>query len=491
MKRASFIPWFGPRWGASLLLFLIPLAVCVSLVTIEPELTPLVLVIAASLVVAMLFAADPGRLAFLIPCLLAVEYRFRLQSVSFTLAELSLLLVALLTAMRMATGRPLHWPGARKDFILVALLGTLALPSIWFVQDVKSAASTYRDLMLPLVFFLLLRAVNLERRQLYSLIRWFVILASASSLLGIVQYFTGQYLFFQNDTDALWQHYKILSAHGSPLAGWLGLKDTLPLGLYSGVNNFGTYLIIPACVSLAWSLSTSRSRKEKLFWLLCTCLQLIAVLFAFFRSAMLTIAVCWLVILWFRKRPVSGRDIVVLALAAIALLVATLQTDMLAWDQFGSLTGRGNMVLDAFDFISHHPIAVLTGGYTELFQRQYMQDQAIHNIELYTIVQFGIGAALSLLAFFVVSLRKCYLAAKFAVGEDRDLVLAIFAGVSGMLILMAQTTSFLDSIQNSMWLLFWLGAGTYLHTFQLQKLLPVRRPLPSQVFRPELDAKRD
>lgn len=480
MKRSAPIALLSPKRSTFLLAFIIPFTLCLLLLAVLLRSDSLLLLLALGgvMVAGMVFVAGPSPLVYLVPFLVAVEYRIRFSWGSFTVAELSAALLCLVFFFRLVKGRAAQWPGFSRDSILVSLVAFFALPSILFLRNLQSAASVYRDLILPLVFYLAFRAANLERRQVQRLVQLFVLVVTAGAVLGIVQYFTGEYLFFQSEEDAIWQPFKLRVAHGSVLSGWLGLRNTLAVGFFSSVNNFGTYLVIPICVTLAWTVSRSLSWKEKLLWFSCTVLQMAALVFTFFRSGFLTVGVSSLLILWFRKRQITSRSVLVLGLAALALLLATLQTETLNWDQYATLQGRGSMVRDALDLIVHHPVAILTGGYTEIYQRQYVQFQAIHNIGLYLIVQFGLPTALALLAFYVGSLRDCSIAVNCLSGKDRDLALGIFTGVSSTMFILAQTTSFLDSVQNSMWLLFWLGIGTYLYAFQHLKSLPCRRPPP-------------
>jgi hypothetical protein len=463
MSSSTPISLSGRRPYSFFLVALVPVTLILSLVAILMGASPwLPLALALALTGLLVVAADPARLAYLIPLLLAVEYRIRASVGSVTVAELSVVLIGILLCLRMVSGQTAGWPSYRRDCTLIGLVAVATLPSMWFLDNLRQAVSSYRDLLLPLFFYLGFRAANLDRRQILGLVRWFVVLASAAAVLGIVQYTTGQFLFLQSEDDALWQSYKVGGARSSLLGGWLGLNDTLALGFYSGVNNFATYLLIPCCVALAWGLSPAMKRKERLFWLTCAGLLIFGLLFTFFRTGYLALAMMALVIVWFRKRPLSLRSAIVAAVAVLAMLAVALGTDLLAWDQFATVQGRSSMILDALDLIARHPLALLTGGYNELYYADYYQIQAIHNVGLYMLVRFGMLSALALLAFYWGCLKSNYRAVNVLSGSDRDLALGLFAGVGVILIFLAQTTSFLDSVQNSMWLAFWLAAASYL-----------------------------
>jgi hypothetical protein len=144
----------------------------------------------------------------------------------------------------------------------------------------------------------------------------------------------------------------------------------------------------------------------------------------------------------------------------IAILFLT--GGMFDWDQFGSFEGRQEMISDAFTLMKAHPELLLTGGYTDLYHLQSRETQEIHNVALYSIVQYGLPATVLFFAFFIRFFLRAFLAAKEVKGLERSVLLAIVASIGANVFLYGSTTMLIDSVQTTNWLLFWVGIASYL-----------------------------
>jgi hypothetical protein len=177
-----------------------------------------------------------------------------------------------------------------------------------------------------------------------------------------------------------------------------------------------------------------------------------------FAASMMT------VYLFLSRRRGTLRVVTVTTLAcAIAILFLT--QGLFDWDQFGTFEGRQEMISDAFTLIKAHPELLLTGGYTDLYHLQSRETQEIHNLVLYSIVQFGLPAAVVFFAFFIRLFRRAFRAAMELKGLERSVLVAIAASIGANVFLYGATTMLIDSVQTTIWLLFWAGIASYLIAF--------------------------
>jgi hypothetical protein len=154
-------------------------------------------------------AASPLRLIYVLPLLLSFEYRLRLSSFSFDLSELSFFVLALVCLARAWEGKRLGpIEKAHAERLLILLLAVFALPAIFLESNTAHAASVYRDLLLPFLFLFVFLKAGLEKEQIHTLIKLACIFALANAVLGIVQYTTGNYLWFEGPDEAEWQTFK-------------------------------------------------------------------------------------------------------------------------------------------------------------------------------------------------------------------------------------------------------------------------------------------
>jgi hypothetical protein len=157
--------------------------------------------------------------------------------------------------------------------------------------------------------------------------------------------------------------------------------------------------------------------------------------------------------------------VVTVTTLACAIAILFLTQGLFDWDQFGTFEGRQEMISDAFTLIKAHPELLLTGGYTDLYHLQSRETQEIHNLVLYSIVQFGLPAAVVFFAFFIRLFRRAFRAAMELKGLERSVLVAIAASIGANVFLYGATTMLIDSVQTTIWLLFWAGIASYLIAF--------------------------
>jgi hypothetical protein len=417
-------------------------------------------------------ASNPSRLVFLLPLLLAFEYRIRFSSLSFDLSELSLFLVCFLYFVRQWREAVHYEPvAARSGRWLIPLLAICALPAIFLESNTAHAASVYRDLLLPFLFFAVLTQLRLEQRYIHALIKLACLLTLADACLGIVQYCTGKYLWFAGPDEAEWQAFKTGLARLSIFGDWVGVQDTLPVGLYTGANMFGCFLSIPLCLTTTLGFSGALSKCKRRACHFASMVIFACMLFTMFRSALLVYLASMLAIYLCLGRQGRLFRVLVVGVLAAFVVILFLAQGVFDWDQFGSFEGRREMISAALALIKTHPELLLTGGYTDLYHLQSKEPQEIHNLLLYSIVQFGLLATALFFAFFVGLIRRAWRAARVVHGVDsphgidRTLLVAIVASIAANVFIYGSSTMLIDSVQTSLWLMFWAGIANYLVCF--------------------------
>ncbi|MBW1929012.1 MAG: O-antigen ligase family protein [Deltaproteobacteria bacterium] len=424
-------------------------------------LLPLSAIITGMVILILLIHSSFAFLYF-VPLLLSLEYRVELNFISFALGEISAVLVWLVALLQIWNNRKVYL--SRSEVILVLFIATAALPSVGLESDTRHALSVYRDLILPLVFFAGFLLIRLNRQQVIKLLKIFVLAATASAILGIIQFKTGHYLWTMRFEDVWWQNFKTDFIRSSMIGQLLNVKDTLPVGLYATTNNFASYLVIPAVCAFALATFPLRSRSEKLVWRMCSVTLFVALLFTFSRGSLFTFLVACLPLVWFQSRKyVSLASMFFVIGISVLIIAAILVTGILSWDQLGTLQGRAMMLQAGVELIKDHPEALLTGGFTEEYRTYYYQPQLAHNVALYAILQFGLLATLGWLFLVWHNLRIMWSGIKSENDiESKLLGMALLSGLFATVFLYAQTTSFIDNVQSSMWLFFWIGVGRVL-----------------------------
>jgi len=435
---------------------------------------------------AVLFwiASSPSRLVYLLPILLAFEYRLRLTIFSFDLSELSLFVMVLVCLVRAWQGKPLGpLEKVQPERCLLLLLAIFAFPALFFESNTAHAASVYRDLMLPFAFFFVFMQARLEKEQIHRLIQLACIFALANALLGIVQYTTGNYLWFAGPDEAEWQDYKTGLAKLSGFGAFLGVQDTLPTGFYSGANTFACFLSLPLCLVTTLGFFGGLSGRKRMVCLASSAVMFVCLLFTMFRSGLLVFAASMMAVYLFlsRRRGIL-RFLTVGALVAL-LAILFLAQGIFDWDQFGSFEGRQEMISEAFTLMKAHPELLLTGGFTGLYHLQSRETQEIHNLALYSIVQYGLPATLLFFAFFFRLFLRAIRAARGAAQAARSVLVAIVASLGANVLLYGSTTMLIDSVQTTTWLLFWAGIASYLSAYAVAQ---GRESSPAFVARPML-----
>jgi hypothetical protein len=419
--------------------------------------------------------ASPSRLVYLLPVLLGFEYRVRPSIFSIDLAELCVVValgVWMIRSWEQTT--PDSSPETSRESILILALVICAAPSILFESNTAHATSVYRDLLAPFLFFFLLMRCRLERRHVHALIKLACALALANACLGLLQYATGNFLWFAGAEEAEWQEYKIGLARLSLFGESLAPGNALPVGMYTGANNFACFLSLPLCLASTFVFTREIGRRKRLLCLAAGGLLFVCLLLTIFRSGLVVFAASvTLVFLLLHPEKKFARVFAVVGLLAL-LGFLFLTQGILDWDQFGSFQGREDMVSSAVQLIKAHPEVLLTGGFSDLYRAQSRETQEIHNLALYSVVHYGLPATILLFAFFVRFFRRAVTAARAMHGSERNVLVATCASITATFFLYGTTTMVIDSVQTSIWLFFWVGMGGYLIEFQKQA--PAGRP---------------
>lgn len=413
--------------------------------------------------------AGIGLLAFLwkpltalaiVPPLLAVGYRIELGFFSFAVGEIAAVVVVFVAALRVWAGQGIR-KQVRWDIALIGAIGIFALPSVLLESDIRHVLSVYRDLIIPCLFYLGFVLIGLRQESVIRLVKWYLIVAALTAALGILQARSGGYLLFE-PIDPSWVAYKLGFIKASGLDRWLGVRDMLAHGLCPHANRFASYLIIPACVAFALGLSPANRRGEKWMWRGVFVIILVGMVYTFARSSLLA-TMFGLFFVWFRMKRRIGRYAIVLTVTLFAVsLLAVFASGLIGWDQLGTLRGRGVMVLAAWELIKDHPFAIALGGSTEEYLRFYYQASLVHNILLYSTLEYGLLATAALIAFFVLALKRSLAVVNSVNGQSRYLAAGLFAGLVSEVLIYAQTAPHIDSVQSNLCLFFWIGVVTYL-----------------------------
>jgi hypothetical protein len=431
-------------------------------------LIPAIILAAGMLLLGL--AARPARLIYIVPPLLAFECRVRPSIFSVDLAELCVVAalgVWLIRCWERAT--PDLSPETSRESILIFALAICAAPSILFESNTAHAASVYRDLIVPFLFFFLLVRCRLEQRDVHALIKLACALALANACLGLLQYATGNFLWFAGAEEAEWQEYKIGLARLSILGDSLAPGNALPVGLYTGANNFACFLSLPLCLATTFSFTRGIGRRRRAICVAMSLVLFACLLLTIFRSGLVVFAASMtLVFLLLHPEKKMARVAAVAGLLAL-LGFLFLTQGILDWDQFGSFQGREEMVSAAVRLIKAHPEVVLTGGFSDLYHAQSRETQEIHNLALYSLVHYGLPATILLFAFFIRFFRRAMAAARSMQGPERNVLVATCASITASVILYGATTMVIDSVQTTIWLLFWVGMGGYLIEYQQRK----------------------
>src|SRR5208282_6886476 len=381
-------------------------------------------------------AARRARLVYVLPLLLSFEYRIRLSSFSFDLSEFSFFVVARVCLARAWEGRCVGPAGkASPERLLIVLLAVFAFPAIFFEVNTAHAASVYRDLMLPFLFLFVFLRAGLEKEQIHMLIKLGCVFALANAALGIVQYATGNYLWFAGPDEAEWRAYKTGLAKLSGFGDFLGVQDALPTGLYTGANTFACFLSLPLCLVTTLAFFGGLARRKRAVCLLASAVMFVCLLFTMFRSGLLVFAASMMTVYLLLSRRRGLMRVATVSVLASIIAILFLTQGLLDWDQFGSFEGRQEMISDAFTLMKAHPELLLTGGYTDLYHLQSRETQEIHNLALYSIVQFGLPATLLFFAFFFRLFLRAIRAARELAQPGRSVLVAIGASLGANVLL--------------------------------------------------------
>ncbi len=406
-------------------------------------------------------AGNIAMILAVIPLLLAFHWRIRFESFSFVLAEISLPL-ALVCAM--LCGKSESVSPSRKVFLLAVVLAVAAFLSVFVQSDLKHTLSAYRDLLLPVLFYFAFTQIRLKSSFVVNLAKAAVLWSSVTAVLGIIQYLTDDFLWFQDPDAVVWQEFKTSLISDSQFGQFMGISHTLPAGAYSHTNVFAQFLVLPALVAFALFLRSARNGISRWLWLFAAILQFVALVLTFCRSSVLTLVGSMLVLPVLLTRQRSRRKLgaaLVLAVGAVAGF-AILQSDAMAFDGFGSFVGRIDMWQAGFVLMSARPVLAITGGLTELYLQLFPFGQVIHNFFLYLTIQFGLAAAGAWALIVFLELKRTARILHRDEGEARNIGVAAAVAVGATVFFYAQTAPLVDDVQVSLFLFFWLGISQHL-----------------------------
>ncbi len=439
------------------------LAIAVTILFIVPA-SPIVTAVAVACSIAAILVAgtlkiDLERSLYAIPLLLGVEYRIRVGPLSFAAAELATLVVWFLIIRRVLRAGPTKVQVEQKDFwggrIVLALL-VCALPGVMFETNPHHAVSAIRDLLIPIIFFIGVRRLDIEKDRLQKMMIIYLLAATLFAALGLVQFQTGKFAPFQSFDDSTWQTYKLGFLLKSSFGEILGAKDALAVGLYASVNDFGFYLVVPSVVLFAFGLSPEVSKRLRAISLAFFTVVMLALFATLFRTGILIVLASLALIAVLRRRRFSYLNLSIVGLVAVVLLVIIAQLEVVAFDDYGTVGGRLDMVNAAMRVIVRHPWQSLLGGLTDQYHAQD-QVQEVHNFVLYCVLHFGWIVAALMLGFYFHWLRKLFLGLGSLLPREEIVAKAILLSVAGLVFLNGMTTSLFDSVTVNITLVFWLA----------------------------------
>ncbi len=404
---------------------------------------------------------------------MSIEYRVRLGAVSVAVCELAPLAVIVALAVG-GEARRMH--AERGPLILLLLSAVLALIGVYVADDQVHALSVYRDLLSPLLLFFLLATADLDRGRILSLARAFVLLATATAILGLVQYATDSYLWTLTDDGRVWLEFKTGLIRSFFLGRWLHTGHTLPIGLTAQTMNFAAYLVLPALVARALGWLPSVDPGSRTLWRACFWILLVALVLTFSRSSIFTLIVGWSLLRAMRTQGTSWVRAGAFAGVAALFVLLVILSGVVSFDALGTVRGRGTLIQAGLDLVRDHPDALLTGGYTDIYRTRYHGTQLPHNLVLYLVIQYGVPAALAWAGLVLVGVRRTFGALQATDPALRSIALAIFAGSAATVFMYAQTTSFIDTVQTGAWFFFWLALGVQIQRVPGFRAVPLAAP---------------
>jgi len=394
-----------------------------------------------------------GGLLLPVVVLLGIEYRIRWEAFSFTLAELSLplALISLLGGRRAGLTKLFD---SQYIAALIAVL-TFGFTSVLVAPDTKHAMSVYRDLVTPCIFFAVLLSIRLSQKDITVLVKAYVVVATINASLGIVQFYSGQFVWFHEPESLVSESWKVSQLQHSPAGLLFGIGNILPVGMYAGVNNFASYLVPPCLIALAFSRMNTPSKMKRFAWMTATAILMLGLVLTFSRASALSLVLGIPLTL---RALARARSRVVLTglvlLTGIAMVIGFLASGVVSWDDLGTGTGRLNMLANGWEFLQSDPLVLLLGGGTLNYMLQFSQVQLVHNLFMYLLLQFGIIVAVAWFVLITTAQVRTFTRLRTGDRNYQQLALALWAGVFVTVFIYGQTTSIADMVQASMWILF-------------------------------------
>lgn len=440
---------------------------------------PLVIIIAVILLLSAvfifiiglsIFLQKPALFVYLLPIFLCTTYRIELKFFSITISELSTLLVWLIAFVRI--GQRKGDRANRNILVFVVLLAVSALPSL-FLGDARRSVSLYRDFIGPPVFLLGFLLIGLEHKQVIRLIKTSLIVAGANSVLGIIQYETGKYYFFD---PASLEHVILakIVQKGAALSLFgrlLGSKQSMASGLFPNGNGFAEYLIVPVTLLFAISIINNIRKEARTFWIILLITGVLAMIFTYGRAALISGLIGISIFVLLRKvSHLSPQRILYVSVIIIILLAVVYASGILSWGDYAtqvSVRGRFEQINGVILVLLHDPLVFFTGGGITDYFSLSNQRQTVHYFALSLILYFGLPAFLIWFAFVIKTLINFVSKLDVEDTESKYLLLAVFGGLAAQIFIYQQTSNSILTSSTLMGIYYWLGIGTYLYRFLL------------------------
>lgn len=327
-----------------------------------------------------------------------------------------------------------------EDHILVFFLINAAILALWS-EDILHNISRTKDFFWAFSLYVLLRYGPLSLRSLAVLIRLSVLIASAWSILGLVQWM-GWDAEFGGDVYQLFLASQALyKTVVDPFAGEVVLAS-FAHGLYLYPQNFIYYLLAPFFLGLGLAWSDRR-------WLIPTAVIFAAMLGTLSKTFLLLLAIfvgLFALKLFYRNIPVAIMAFV--GLAGLAVLSVLLFGDYRFWKQaLGTFTWRLEIWADSLQMLGERPWLMLAGDGTELLRAEYSRVNYPnpHNMFIYFLIEYGMVGVTLFFVFLFGRFRKLWGELAHASFEARalfwGLVLFVSMGLVDDLFVQTQITA--------------------------------------------------
>ena len=418
----------------------------------------------------------------------------------------------------------------RQNIILGIFLLLIVISSFFSGEWNNWLVAVILILAFPLVFYTLLlrrgqnpepdKRINLKSPFFYFLI--FLLVGAVTSIFSVMKYNSIHYLVlliaygvifwsastvFRNFSKVKIVAWAIffIGLLAALISIFLFLKDSPERteGLLRNANALGGYFLFAVPLGIVLALE-ARQKKHKIFLGLGTGLILLAFFLTFSLTAWISFLIpLAVIVLYFRKRLFTRKNISVFLVLFLALLIAAVAVRYSSTRDFGkalnlqetissfhlnySFVQRWNFLQSALDIFIKYP---LVGTGLATYQQVYPshafsileQPRYAHNYYLQTAAETGVIGFVFFMGFIVSLLAVIYRAVKKFLPDDhkRPYLLGLALGLVG---------SCLHSLFDFGWqfpavfILFWISAGIFMSQSDAARansdltLRPAARPL--------------